>query len=134
MNTLTKIVFIKVAPQITPFDFGFGDEPANTGDVAGIQCMVARGDLPIDIFWSLNSVPIVTGQNSFTITRMNVKTSSLNIESLDAKHRGNYSCVARNKAGFAEFHTELQVNGLNISKSCYIKIYSLCFSVIIPKS
>lgn len=73
--------------------------------------MVAKGDLPLDIFWSLNAVPIVTGQNSFTITRMNMRTSSLNIESLDSKHRGNYSCVARNKAGFNEYHTELHVNG-----------------------
>lgn len=56
-------------------------------------------------------MPIVSGENSFTITRMNVKTSSLNIESLEAKHRGNYSCIARNKAGFTEFHTHLQVNG-----------------------
>lgn len=72
---------------------------------------MARGDLPIDIFWSLNSEPIISGENSFTITRMNVKTSSLNIESLESKHRGTYSCIARNKAGFTEFHTELQVNG-----------------------
>lgn len=100
-----------VSPQITPFDFGFGDEPANTGDIAGILCMVARGDLPVDIFWNLNSQPIVTNENGFTITRMNMKTSSLSIDSLDAIHRGTYSCIARNKAGFAEYHTELQVNG-----------------------
>lgn len=100
-----------VSPQITPFDFGFGDEPANTGDIAGILCMVARGDLPVDIFWNLNSQPIVTGENGFTILRMNMKTSSLSIDSLDAIHRGTYSCIARNKAGFAEYHTELQVNG-----------------------
>lgn len=73
--------------------------------------MVARGDLPVDIFWSLNSEPIVSDQNGFTITRMNMKTSSLSIDALDAKHRGVYSCIARNKAGFTEFHTELHVNG-----------------------
>ena len=99
-----------VPPQITPFDFGFGDAPANTGEVAGIQCMV-KCDLPLDIFWSLNSAPIVSGENSFTITRMNPRTSSLNIESLGAKHRGVFSCTARNKAGFSEYHTELHVNG-----------------------
>ena len=96
-------------PQITPFDFGI--EPANTGEVAGIQCIVAKGDLPLDIFWSLNAMPIVTGQNSFTITKMNSRTSALNIEPLDAQHRGTYSCIARNKAGFTEFHSELHVNG-----------------------
>lgn len=74
--------------------------------------MVAKGDVPIDFFWTINSIPIVSGHNSFTITRMNMRTSSLNIESLDWKQRGIYSCIARNKAGFAEHHTELLINGL----------------------
>lgn len=100
---------IAVSPQITPFDFGV--EPANTGEMAGVQCMVIKGDLPLDIFWSLNAIPIVTGQHSFTISRMNSRTSALNIESLDSKHRGVYQCIARNKAGFSEHQSELQVNG-----------------------
>lgn len=79
--------------------------------MAGVQCMVIKGDLPLDIFWSLNAIPIVTGQHSFTISRMNSRTSALNIESLDAKHRGVYQCIARNKAGFSEHQSELQVNG-----------------------
>lgn len=98
-----------VAPQIVPFDFG--DEPANTGEVASITCAVAKGDLPLDIFWSLNSVPIINGQHSFTLIKLNARSSVLSIDSLDALHRGNYSCVVRNKAGFSEHHTELHVNG-----------------------
>ena len=77
-----------------------------------VTCMVNRGDLPIDIFWSLNSVPIVTGHQSFTITRITARTSALTIEALDAIHRGNYSCIARNKAGFVEHSTELKVDGV----------------------
>lgn len=98
-----------VAPQIAPFDFG--DEAANVGEVAGVQCMVAKGDLPLDIFWSLNSVPIVSGERSFLISRLNARTSALNIDSLDAKHRGVYQCIARNRAGFSEHQSELHVNG-----------------------
>ena len=80
--------------------------------MAGVQCMASKGDLPLDIFWSLNSVPIVTGQNSFTVTRLNVRTSALNIESLDGYHRGLYKCIIRNAAGFSESHSQLHVNGL----------------------
>lgn len=103
------LFFCKVPPQIAPFDFG--DEPANVGEVAMISCMVAKGDVPLDIFWSLNSMPIVTGHHSFSITRLNARTSALNIESLDAIHRGIYKCIARNNAGHTEHHSELQVNG-----------------------
>lgn len=81
--------------------------------MAGVQCMAAKGDLPIDIFWTLNGVPIVSGdtQQGFMVMRMNARTSALNIETLDAHHRGLYQCVARNKAGFFEVHAELRVNG-----------------------
>lgn len=73
--------------------------------------MVAKGDLPLDLFWSLNSVPIFTNQHSVTITRTNNRISTLSIESLDAFHRGVYKCIARNVAGVAEHQSELQVNG-----------------------
>lgn len=98
-----------VPPQISPFDFGA--EPANVGEVAAIQCLVAKGDLPLDLFWSLNSVPIVVGQHGFTVTRLNSRTSTLSIEALDAQHRGVYKCLARNQAGSAEHQSELHVNG-----------------------
>lgn len=73
--------------------------------------MVAKGDVPLDIFWSLNGVPIVSGTQGFTISRMNARTSALNIEALDASHRGNYRCMARNGAGEADHYAELLVNG-----------------------
>lgn len=65
----------------------------------------------MDLFWSLNSVPIITGQHSFSVTRINSRASTLSIESLDAMHRGLYKCIARNEAGHAEHQSELQVNG-----------------------
>lgn len=44
---------LKGMPQITPFDFG--DEPLNTGELTGVSCIVSKGDLPIEIYWTLNS-------------------------------------------------------------------------------
>lgn len=73
--------------------------------------MINKGDLPIDIRWTLNSEPIVANENSFTMMKMNSRTSSLNIEYLNAQHRGVYKCVASNNAGEAEFSTQLFVNG-----------------------
>lgn len=76
--------------------------------------MVTKGDLPLDIFWSQNSIPLVGGQHSLTITRLNARTSVMSIDSLDALHRGLYKCMARNRAGSAEHQSELQVNGYHL--------------------
>lgn len=100
----------KVPPQIQPFDFG--SEPANTGEIAGVFCMVPKGDLPMEMRWTLNSAPIITGEHSFSLSRLNPRTSSLSIDALEARHRGIYKCIAANKAGSAEYSAELHVNGL----------------------
>lgn len=92
--------------------FFLGNEPTNTGDSVGIQCMANKGDLPIDIRWVLGSSPVVSGENGITIVKLNQRTSSLNINSVDGIHRGSFKCIASNLAGTAEHSAELQVNGL----------------------
>lgn len=94
--------------------FNFGDEPSNFGESIGVQCMVTKGDLPVTMRWTINSQPIVSGEQSFTIMKMNARTSSLNIEYLDAVHRGLFKCVASNAAGNVEYSAPLEVNGSNI--------------------
>lgn len=68
--------------------------------------------MPLEIYWTLNSALIVNGEHGFNIFKMNKRTSSLNIDSLEAMHRGTYKCIANNSAGFAEYVAELEVNGL----------------------
>lgn len=92
--------------------FFLGDEPTNTGDSVGIQCMCNKGDLPLEIRFVLNSSPIVSGENGITIVKLNQRTSSLNINSVEGIHRGIFKCVATNAAGSAEHSAELHVNGL----------------------
>ncbi|XP_043064005.1 Down syndrome cell adhesion molecule-like protein Dscam2 isoform X9 [Drosophila ficusphila] len=101
-------VQVMVAPQISPFFFG--DEPLNRGEVASVTCVVPKGDLPLDIYWTLNSALIVNGELGFTLVRLNKRTSSLNVDSLEAVHRGSYKCIANNSAGYAEYVSTLDVN------------------------
>lgn len=82
-----------------------------------VSCLVAKGDVPLDIFWSLNGIPIVTGQHGISISRMNARTSFLSVDALDAEHGGTYRCMARNVAGHANLEAVLRVNGSNAEQT-----------------
>lgn len=92
--------------------FTFGDTPINTGETIGVQCMVNKGDIPINITWTLNGERLINNDNFVTMSRLNSRTSSLNIDILNDKHRGNYKCLANNKAGQVEYETTLFINGI----------------------
>lgn len=106
---MKRFRFASVPPQIQSFDFG--DDPTNTGDAVGIHCIANKGDLPVDIHWILNSSPIISGENGITIMKMNQRTSSLNINSVEGMHRGVFKCLVSNQAGTVEHTAELRVNG-----------------------
>lgn len=95
-------------PQIQ--EFTFGNEPANAGDLAIVQCAVAKGDAPINITWLFNDV-LANSIPGVVITPMGSRVSSLTIESVGAHHRGHYNCLAANKAGSTNFTSYLTVNG-----------------------
>ena len=92
--------------------FTFGDEPSNHGESTAVQCMITKGDLPLTIQWSLNNAPIVDKSDGLIVMRMSPRLSSLSIESLNYKHRGQFTCSATNIAGAAEYTSELIVNGI----------------------
>lgn len=102
-------MYVSVGPLIVPFSFG--DEPANPGDSNALQCMITKGDLPLDIKWSLNGQLIVNGENGMSVVRMSPRLSSLSIDSINGKHRGLFKCLASNAAGATAHSTELKVNG-----------------------
>ncbi|XP_050346766.1 cell adhesion molecule Dscam2 isoform X6 [Nymphalis io] len=98
---------VMVLPQIHPFTFG--DEPANAGDTVGIQCMVTKGDVPLNIKWYLNGKDVTTIQG-VSVTKIGHKSSSLSIEAVSFIHKGLYTCYAANQAGHANYSAELIVN------------------------
>ncbi|XP_039751106.1 Down syndrome cell adhesion molecule-like protein Dscam2 isoform X5 [Pararge aegeria] len=98
---------VMVLPQIHPFTFG--DEPANAGDTVGLQCMVTKGDVPLNITWYLNGKDVNKIQG-ITVTKIGHKSSSVSIDSVSFIHTGSYTCYVRNQAGDANYSTELVVN------------------------
>lgn len=98
-----------VPPQVMPFVFG--DEPSNYGDSTAVQCMVFKGDTPLQLHWTLNGQPITNEHVGIRIIKMSPKLSSLSIDSISGHHRGLFKCIATNAAGMAEQSAELMVNG-----------------------
>ena len=88
----------------------FGADVMNEYDFAQASCVVRKGDEPMRISWSFHGANI-TSDTGIIITPLGTKASMLSIASVDHKHRGNYTCTAKNKAGSTRQTVELKVNG-----------------------
>lgn len=105
---LDGFLFFVVPPKITPFSFG--DQPMNQDEPVSISCTIIGGDLPINVTWTLNGDAIEPWQEILTEKR-GKRINVLMIDSLKAKHAGNYTCWAKNGAGIIEHTSQLIVNG-----------------------
>nr|NP_001036487.1 down syndrome cell adhesion molecule 1, isoform I [Drosophila melanogaster]ABI31038.1 down syndrome cell adhesion molecule 1, isoform I [Drosophila melanogaster] len=100
-------VQVMVPPKITPFDFG--DEPTNFEDSVSVTCLISSGDLPIDIEWFFNEYGI-SSYSGISVVKGGKRNSVLSIDSVQARHAGNYSCRAKNHAAAVNYTTSLIVN------------------------
>lgn len=98
----------KVVPIIMPFDFG--DEPFDIYSTTTVTCAVTKGDSPIEISWYFNAYRLRTN-DGVLITPGGQRVSMLSIESVQPRHAGNYTCIAKNPAGEARHSAELMVMG-----------------------
>lgn len=108
---------LKVLPQITAFSFG--EEEVNFDEAVTAVCTITKGDQPIKIWWSLSESDLgidrnLSSSDGVMITRNSQKISMLAIESVKARHRGNYTCFASNKAGITQHSAFLAVNGTSL--------------------
>lgn len=88
----------------------FGADIMNENDFAQASCVVRKGDEPMKISWSFHGADI-TSDTGIIITPLGTKASMLSISSVSHKHRGNYTCTAKNDAGSTRQTVELRVNG-----------------------
>lgn len=105
------LVFLSpVPPSITPFSFG--EETLNSGESTAVNCMVYKGDAPLEIRWYFNGQLLPSNENGVIIARMTERLSSLSIDPISHYHRGVYECRAKNKAGESVQSSELVINGI----------------------
>lgn len=97
-----------VSPQISPFDFD--ENVVNSNELVSLTCSVKEGDLPLKITWMHNNRTVDNG-DGISVMNMNKKISMLSIDSVEAVHAGEYTCVVQNAAGVAKHSAHLKVNG-----------------------
>ena len=102
------IIVVLEPPEVLPFTFG--KEVMSEGDFAQVSCIAAKGDQPISFTWTFHGSNITSDLGILT-TQIGSKGSMLIISSVDYKHRGSYTCTARNSAGTRKQTADLKVNG-----------------------
>lgn len=101
-------------PSIVPFSFG--EEELNIDESISATCSITKGDVPLKLWWTFDddldkAQYNLTTNDGIVITRASQKVSSLLIEAVKARHRGNYTCYAKNRAGLAAYSSYLAING-----------------------
>jgi Immunoglobulin domain len=102
-------------PQIVPFTFG--EEDINLDDSVTAMCSIIKGgDSSLKIWWKFfpndrNQEYNLTTNDGIVMTKPSQKISILAIDAVKARHRGNYTCFAKNNGGTSQFSAYLNVNG-----------------------
>lgn len=117
-----------VLPQISPFSFG--EEDLNLDETVAATCIITKGDAPMQIWWTLvddfnGEERNLTTNDGLMISRMSQKTSIINIDAVKARHRGNYTCYAKNNAGISKHSAFLSVHGDHFDVTCYMKFFRI---------
>lgn len=99
----------------------------NLDDAVSATCTITKGDLPMKIWWTLvddfhGDSKNLSTNDGIVITRASQKLSLLNIDAVKARHRGNYTCFAMNKAGVSQHSAFLYINGESFSENLYPNI------------
>jgi Immunoglobulin domain len=96
-----------VLPKLKPFNTG--EDPLFMGDFFQLICSVTSGDSPFTFNWLFQNESLESSYE--TRIEETKRSSTLSIESVSAKHTGEYTCKVLNKAGFASITTALVVKG-----------------------
>ncbi|XP_059046489.1 cell adhesion molecule Dscam2 isoform X8 [Achroia grisella] len=101
----SALVNIHVPPHILPFEI---EESIYYGESVQMTCHASKGDQPMSITWTFEGKDVASHTGIKTI-KMAERTSFLSIASITGTHSGNYTCIAKNRAGEDRYSTSLHV-------------------------
>lgn len=106
--------------------------PVNWGEQVSLFCSVSKGDHPMKIHWTLNDNPInAKSHDGIVITKTGKMISVLSIDSVNADHSGNYTCIASNRAGTSHLSTRILVNGIHAEIYLILYFFKRIFDILL---
>lgn len=90
-----------------PFEI---EESLYYGESVQMTCHASKGDAPMSVSWTFEGRDPSTLEG-VKIVKMAERTSFLSISSVTGAHSGNYTCLAKNRAGEDRYTAVLHVNG-----------------------
>lgn len=111
-NTLVTYFFLywhfSAPPVIEPFAF---PEVIEEGARSKILCSVTKGDSPITIQWLKDGKPLAADLD-VTENELDEFSKVLFFPRVELRHRGNYTCIARNSAASASYTAAMVIHGM----------------------
>lgn len=86
------------------------DQALFSGESVQMMCHISKGDIPLEVKWEFNGNPLSSELGSFT--KVGERSSVLMLPLVTDAHTGNYTCIAKNRAGVARYTTVLKVTGI----------------------
>lgn len=98
------------APTITPFAF---NQNVQENQRSSVLCTISSGDLPVTISWLKDGQLLTPNllQAKKIIIKPDSDQSTLKFNPVRLDHAGNYTCVAKNRAGVQAYSAQLIVHG-----------------------
>lgn len=90
-----------------PFDV---DQALFSGESVQMMCHISKGDVPLEVYWEHNGHKL--SRELGTFTKVGERSSVLMLPSVTDAHSGNYTCIAKNRAGAASYTTVLKITGI----------------------
>lgn len=75
-----------------------------------MMCHISKGDVPLEVYWEHNGHKL--SRELGTFTKVGERSSVLMLPSVTDAHSGNYTCIAKNRAGTASYTTVLKITGI----------------------
>lgn len=102
-------LFNTVTPNILPFDV---DQALFSGESVQMMCHISKGDTPLEVYWQFNGQPLTNELGSSS--RVGDRSSVLILPAVTGAHSGNFTCVAKNRAGTTSYTTILKIIGIRL--------------------
>ncbi|XP_075553714.1 myotilin-like [Dermacentor variabilis] len=91
-------------PKLQPFTFSGSVKP---GSRISAVCMTTSGNHQVTISWLKDGKDVSVAKNIFVETKRGL--SMILIEPVEVSNAGNYTCIAKNRAGFDSYTAVLDV-------------------------